>query len=69
MTNAYIVDGVRTAIGNIGGGLSEVRADDLAAHVIATVVSRHPSLDPARIRRAKTIATWRAWRRCSRAFR
>ena len=49
MTNAYIVDGVRTAIGNIGGGLSEVRADDLAAHVIATVVSRHPSLDPARI--------------------
>lgn len=49
MTNAYIVDGIRTAIGNIGGGLSEVRADDLAAHVIATVVSRHPSLDPSRI--------------------
>ena len=49
MTNAYIADGIRTAIGNIGGGLSEVRADDLAAHVIATVVSRHPSLDPSRI--------------------
>src|SRR5512143_2502578 len=49
MTNAYIVDGIRTAIGNIGGGLSEVRADDLAAHVIATLVSRHPSLDPSRI--------------------
>jgi 3-oxoadipyl-CoA thiolase len=47
--NAYIVDGIRTAVGNIGGGLSEVRADDLAAHVIATVVSRHSSLDPARI--------------------
>ena len=29
MTDAYIVDGVRTAVGNIGGGLSEVRADDL----------------------------------------
>ncbi|HSQ31559.1 MAG TPA: 3-oxoadipyl-CoA thiolase [Gemmatimonadaceae bacterium] len=49
MTNAYIFDGIRTAIGNIGGGLSEVRADDLAAHVIATVASRHPSLDPSRI--------------------
>jgi 3-oxoadipyl-CoA thiolase len=49
MTNAYIVDGIRTAIGNIGGGLSEVRADDLAAHVIASLVSRHPSLDPSRI--------------------
>jgi 3-oxoadipyl-CoA thiolase len=49
MTNAYIVDGIRTAIGNIGGGLSEVRADDLAAHVIATLVSRYPTLDPARI--------------------
>src|SRR5258705_1463347 len=49
MTEAYIVDGVRTAIGNIGGQLSDVRADDLAAHVIATLMSRHPSLDPARI--------------------
>ena len=31
MNNAYIVDGVRTAVGNMTGGLSEVRADDLAA--------------------------------------
>ncbi|MBC7841141.1 MAG: 3-oxoadipyl-CoA thiolase [Gemmatimonadaceae bacterium] len=49
MTDAFIVSGVRTAIGNIGGQLSEVRADDLAAHVIAALVSRHASLDPARI--------------------
>src|ERR1700710_3215334 len=49
MTDAYIVDGVRTAIGNIGGQLSEVRADDMAAHVIAALVARHPSLDPAQI--------------------
>ena len=49
MTEAYILDGVRTAVGNIGGQLSEVRADDMAAHVIATLVARHPSLDPARI--------------------
>ena len=49
MTDAYILDGVRTAIGNIGGQLSEVRADDLAAHVIARLLARNPSLDPARI--------------------
>jgi acetyl-CoA acyltransferase len=47
MNNAYIVDGVRTAIGNLSGGLSEVRADDLAAHAIARLVARHPTLDPA----------------------
>ncbi len=49
MKTAYIVDGVRTAVGNIGGGLSEVRADDLAATVIAEVLRRQPALDPARI--------------------
>jgi acetyl-CoA acyltransferase len=49
MTEAYIVDGVRTAVGNIGGQLSEVRADDMAAHVIARLVARNPSLDPTRI--------------------
>ena len=49
MTDAYIVDGVRTAVGNIGGQLSEVRADDMAAHVIASLVARHPTLDVARI--------------------
>ncbi len=49
MTDAYILDGVRTAVGNIGGQLSEVRADDLAAHVMRALVARHPSLDTARI--------------------
>src|SRR6478672_7387135 len=49
MTDAYILDGIRTAVGNIGGQLSEVRADDMAAHVIAALVARHPSLDPANI--------------------
>jgi acetyl-CoA acyltransferase len=49
MAEAYIVDGVRTGIGNIGGGLSEVRPDDLAAHVIAELMRRHPNLDPALI--------------------
>ena len=49
MTDAFIVDGVRTAVGNIGGQLSEVRADDMAAHVIASLVARHPTLDQSRI--------------------
>ncbi|MEO7713527.1 MAG: 3-oxoadipyl-CoA thiolase [Gemmatimonadaceae bacterium] len=49
MTDAFIVDGVRTAVGNLGGQLSEVRADDLAAHVIASLVARHPALDQSRL--------------------
>ena len=49
MSNAYIVDGIRTAVGNLTGALSEVRADDLAAHVVAEVVRRNPALDPARV--------------------
>lgn len=42
----FIVDGIRTAIGNFGGTLSGVRADDLAAHVIKALMDRHPNLDP-----------------------
>ena len=49
MSSAFIVDGVRTPIGNLGGGLSEVRADDLAAHVITALLARQPSVDPAAI--------------------
>ncbi|HEX9165337.1 MAG TPA: 3-oxoadipyl-CoA thiolase [Gemmatimonadales bacterium] len=46
---AFIADGVRTPVGNIGGALSAVRADDLAAHVLRGLLARHPGLDPARI--------------------
>ena len=49
MTDAFLVDGIRTPIGNLGGVLSDVRADDLAAHVLSTVLARNPSVDPARI--------------------
>jgi acetyl-CoA acyltransferase len=49
MTDAFILDGTRTAIGNIGGQFSDVRADDLAARVIAALMARHSMLDPARI--------------------
>ncbi len=49
MKNAYIVDAVRTPIGSFTGSLAPVRADDLAAHVIKALVSRHPDLDLAAI--------------------
>jgi acetyl-CoA acyltransferase len=44
MYDAYIVDGLRTPIGNFRGGLSQVRADDLAAMVIRSLMSKHPNL-------------------------
>ena len=46
---AYLVDGVRSAIGKFGGQLAHVRTDDLAAHVIQQLLARHPDLDPAAI--------------------
>lgn len=49
MTDAFLIDGIRTPIGNLGGALSDVRADDLAAQVLSTVLARNPSVDPARI--------------------
>src|SRR5687768_10033687 len=49
MSDAFIVGGVRTPVGNISGGLSEVRPDDLAASTIAELMRRHPTADPAAI--------------------
>ena len=49
MPQVFLIDGVRTPIGSLGGSLSSIRADDLAAHVIASLVARHPGLDPAAI--------------------
>jgi 3-oxoadipyl-CoA thiolase len=49
MTDAFIVDGIRTAVGSLTGELSDVRADDLAAHVIADLMWRNPSVDPSRV--------------------
>jgi len=37
---AYIVDGLRSPFGRYGGGLGGVRADDLAAQVIAALVAK-----------------------------
>ncbi|MHB0964417.1 MAG: 3-oxoadipyl-CoA thiolase [Gemmatimonadaceae bacterium] len=46
MTHAFIAGGIRTPIGSLGGALSEVRADDLAAHAIRELLRRHAALDP-----------------------
>ncbi len=45
MNEAYVVTGVRTPIGRYGGALAPVRPDTLAAHVIATLRDRLPSVD------------------------
>ncbi len=42
---AYLVSGVRTPIGRYGGALAAVRPDDLAAHTIRELVSRHGTVD------------------------
>jgi 3-oxoadipyl-CoA thiolase len=46
---AFIVGGTRSPIGNFGGSLSPVRADDLAAHAIRSLIAKFPQLDPAAI--------------------
>ncbi|GAT72401.1 beta-ketoadipyl-CoA thiolase [Microbacterium sp. HM58-2] len=46
MTEAYLVGGVRTAVGRYGGALASVRPDDLAALVVGEAV-RRAGIDPA----------------------
>jgi len=46
MPTPVIVDAIRTPIGALGGVLAAVRPDDLAAHVIKSIVDRN-KLDPA----------------------
>lgn len=49
MKQAYIVDGIRTPVGNYGGALSSVRPDDMAALVIKELMTRNASLNPEKI--------------------
>jgi acetyl-CoA C-acetyltransferase len=48
MREVVIVDGVRTAIGRMGGSLAAFRPEDLAAHVIEGLVKK-TRIDPAEI--------------------
>ena len=45
MTDAYIVDAIRTPFGRYGGALSGIRADDLAALPIAALIARNKNVD------------------------
>ncbi|PPU91725.1 3-oxoadipyl-CoA thiolase [Xanthomonas albilineans] len=47
MSEAYIIDGIRTPIGRYGGALAGVRADDLGALPLQALLARQPQLDPA----------------------
>ena len=45
MEEAYIIDAIRTPIGNFGGSLSTIRTDDLAALVIKELMNRNPGVN------------------------
>jgi len=45
MSEAYIIDGIRTPIGKLKGSLSSIRADDLAAIPIKELIQRNPEID------------------------
>ena len=45
MSDAFIVDAIRTPIGRYGGSLSGVRADDLGAVPLKALMARNAGLD------------------------
>ncbi len=47
MTDAFVYDAIRTPFGRYGGALARTRPDDLAAHVLRSLLERAPALDPA----------------------
>ncbi|MEO9533301.1 MAG: acetyl-CoA C-acyltransferase [Crocinitomicaceae bacterium] len=49
MKDVFIVDAIRTAIGNFGGTLAPVRTDDLGAHVMKALMERNSNFDPKEI--------------------
>lgn len=49
MTEAFICDAVRTPVGRYGGALAGIRADDLGAVPMRSLLARNDGLDPAAI--------------------
>ncbi|MBM78701.1 MAG: acetyl-CoA C-acyltransferase, partial [Crocinitomicaceae bacterium] len=49
MKDVYILDAIRTPIGNFGGTLSNVRTDDLAAIPLKALMDRNPKVDWAQV--------------------
>ena len=44
MKTTYIIDAIRTPLGNFGGALATTRVDDLGALVIKTLMDRNPNV-------------------------
>ena len=44
MKTTYIIDAIRTPLGNFGGALATIRVDDLGALVIKTLMDRNPNV-------------------------
>lgn len=49
MSGAYVYAAVRTPFGKLGGGLAQIRPDDLAATVLTGLLAKAPRLDPGAI--------------------
>ena len=49
MTAAYVYAAIRTPFGKLGGGLAQIRPDDLAATVLTGLLAKTPGLDPGAI--------------------
>lgn len=48
MEKVVIVDAIRTPMGRSkGGAFRNVRAEDLSAHLMRSLLARNPALDPA----------------------
>lgn len=45
MKSVYVIDIVRTPVGKFGGSLAGIRPDDMAAHVLKTLMNRNQSID------------------------
>jgi acetyl-CoA acyltransferase len=49
MSGAYVYAAIRTPFGKLGGGLAQIRPDDLAATVLTGLLAKTPRLDPGAI--------------------
>jgi acetyl-CoA acetyltransferase len=45
MTAAYVYAAIRTPFGKLGGGLAQIRPDDLAATVLTGLLAKTPGLE------------------------
>ena len=45
MKDCFIVDGIRTPIGKLGGSLASIRTDDLAALALNALMQRNSNID------------------------